>query len=104
MKEKLYSSIKTQGKRKAYTDEERKNKYRFQERWQEKNGYQIKSYRLNEDTVKNLMQFSKEKNVSQVSVLRDAYKRYIELDSADFKLNYETIVNNKRIDEKRVLK
>ena len=104
MKEKLYSSIKTQGKRKAYTDEERKNKYRFQERWQEKNGYQIKSYRLNEDTVKNLMQFSKEKNVSQVSVLRNAYKRYIELDSVDFKLNYETIVNNKRIDEKKGFK
>ena len=70
--------------------------------WQEKNGYQVKSYRLNEDTVKNLMQFSKEKNVSQVSVLRNAYKRYIELNSANFKLNYETIVNNKRISPNKI--
>lgn len=104
MKENSYSSIKIQGKRKAYTDEERKNKYRFQERWQEKNGYRSKSYRLNEDTIKNLTQFSKENNVSQVSVLRNAYKRYIEHNSADFELNYETVVKNKRIDVKKDFK
>ena len=60
----------------GYTPEEMNNKYRFQKRWQEKNGYIVKSYRLNEKTIKKLLEFSEENNVSQASVLRNAFQEY----------------------------
>lgn len=88
----------------AYTDEEKKNKYRFQKRWQRKNRYTTKSYRLDETTVKNVLEFSKDNNISQASILRNAYKRFIENNQLDCDLNYEMIINNKSINVKKGFK
>lgn len=105
MQEKMSSANKIDKVCKGrYTEEERKNKYRFQARWQRKNKYIQKSYRLNDGTVKRLLEFSKENNVSQVSVLRNAYKRFIEQNPSDCSFNYEMVVNNKRIDVKKCFK
>ena len=77
LSDKDYNSNKANNKiNGGYTPEEMNNKYRFQKRWQEKNGYIVKSYRLNEKTIKKLLEFSEENNVSQASVLRNAFQEY----------------------------
>lgn len=77
LSDKDYNSNKANNKiNGGYTPEEMNNKYRFQKRWQEKNGYIVKSYRLNEQTIKKLLEFSEENNVSQASVLRNAFQEY----------------------------
>lgn len=59
-----------------YSVEEQNDKYRFQKRWQEKNGYIVKSYRINEKTKKELVKFAKEKEKSLAKVLQDAFQYY----------------------------
>lgn len=59
-----------------YSPEEQNDKYRFQKRWQEKNGYIVKSYRINENTKKQLLKFAKENKKTLAKVLQDAFEYY----------------------------
>ena len=59
-----------------YSVDEQNDKYRFQKRWQEKNGYIVKSYRINENTKKQLLKFAKEHDKSPAAVLLEAFEDY----------------------------
>lgn len=88
----------------GYTSDEMNNKYRFQKRWQEKNGYIVKSYRLNEETIKNLLKFSEENDMSQASILRNAFQRYKERTKLDVFLRFTVSPQDKKCDIKKGFK
>lgn len=75
------------------------DKYRFQKKWQEKNGYISKSYRIDSDVLENLLDASFKMNKSQAAILREALCEYIQ---NDFCENFNDVyaVIKSRIDKK----
>ena len=78
------------------------DKYQAQRKWQEKNGYMSKSYRLHEDIKNKITTFSQKKNISQAKILNKALilykeglkdKMYVE----EFEAAYKNIVANSRV-------
>lgn len=59
-----------------YSKEELNDKYRFQHRWQEKNGYIVKTFRINETTKRELLEFAEDNGKSSATVLLEAFKDY----------------------------
>lgn len=59
-----------------YSKEEQSDKYRFQHRWQEKNGYIVKTIRINETTKRELLKFAENNNKSSAAVLLEAFEKY----------------------------
>ena len=78
MQEKNYDSSNVKKRYHVYSEDEKHNKYRFQKRWQENNAYIVKTYKLNGDTIKNLLQFSKENDMPQAKVLYNAFQQFKE--------------------------
>lgn len=91
-------------KNSKYTPEEMENKYRFQKRWQEKNGFITKSYRINGETLKHLLEISKRNNLSQAGILRDSFAYYENFDKKAFLKKYNFVLENKRIETKKGFK
>lgn len=105
MNDKEYASNKVNNRNNiGYTSDEMKNKYRFQKRWQEKNGYIVKSYRLNEETIEKLLKYSKDNNMSQASILRNAFQRYKENNKLNFFLNAIDFAGEKKFNVKKGFK
>lgn len=105
MSDKDYGSNKVSNRNDGgYTADEMNNKYRFQKRWQEKNGYIVKSYRLNEETINKLLLFSEENSMSQASILRNAFQRYKENNKLNFFLKAITLVEDKKFGIKKGFK
>ncbi len=105
MNDKDYDSNKVNNRvNGGYTSDEMNNKYRFQKRWQEKNGYIVKSYRLNEETIKKLLKFSEENDMSQARILRDAFQRYKERTKLDVFLRFVASPQDKKCDIKKGFK
>lgn len=88
MKNKEEFNLEKTNHKQAYSPEEMNNKYRFQERWQKNNGYVVKSFRFNSETINKLEDFAKDKGKSQISVLKKAYEMYKKTQSDKEKLSY----------------
>lgn len=86
-----------------YTEEELKNKYRFQEKWQRENGFKTKSYRLNGETIEKLLEVSQNKKMSQAGILREAFGLY-KNQKETFDEKYKFVLVNKRINIKKGFK
>ena len=94
----------SEGRKSKYTPEEMNNKYRFQERWQRENGYITKSYRINGETLRHLLEVSKKYKLSQAGILRDSFMYYKNSNKEVFVKKYKSVLESKKIDIKKGFK
>lgn len=76
MQEKNPDSNKVKKKYHRYSADEKQNKYCYQSRWQKENSYIVKTYKLNGETIKDLLQFSEENDMPQAKVLCYAFQEF----------------------------
>lgn len=87
------------------TPEEKKKKYQPQEKWQKKNGYTTKTYRLSEDTINALEEASKKYNMPQAQIFRESLEYYKkQKDKKSFYKKYNETISTKRMDIKKGFK
>lgn len=79
------------------------DKYRYQKKYHKKVGIRTKTYRMKTDTIERILNFSKNHNESQASILRNAYKRYSE-HQLSFFLRYWEIKDNFKFDTRKGFK
>ena len=87
----------------TYTEKELENKYRFQKKWQDKNNFKTKSYRLNSETIDKLHEFAKNNNMSHTGILLAALEHY-KTNKKSFDEKYKNIIVSKKIDTKKGFK
>lgn len=88
-----------------YTEKEMENKYRFQERWQQKNGYIRCTFRMDSETLGVLSVLSEITNTPKAEILEKSFENYIEnLDALSFEKQYVRYVENTKRREKITLR
>ena len=59
-------------------EQQKKNKYHSQERWQKKAGYISKAYKLKQDTVIKFAEACEKVNISQASQIKKMMENFID--------------------------